>query len=86
MFWEDATWSLISLGQLLDFLRKIIRACYLQSGIQTQWNIWDGIFYKNSWRTAPLNNFRKKLHLIFYLRGSEFDSDLEHQTRNTYTY
>ena len=50
----------------------------MQSGIQTQWNIWDGVFNKNSWRAVPVNNFRKKIHLIFHLRGSEFDSDLKH--------
>ena len=56
-------------------------ACYLQSGIQTQWNIWDGVFYENSWRAVPVNNFRKKIHLIFHLRGSEFDSDLKHSDK-----
>ena len=56
-------------------------ACYLQSGIQTQWNIGDGIFYKNSWRDVPVNNIRKKIHLIFRLRGSEFDSDLKHSDK-----
>ena len=35
-------------------------ACYLQTGIQTQWNIWDGFFHKNSWRNATLNNFLQK--------------------------
>ena len=32
-------------------------------------------FHKYSWRAAALNNFCKKIHLIFHLRGSEFDSD-----------
>ena len=49
-------------------------ACYLQSGIQFQWNIWDGVFYENSWRAVPVSDFRKKIHL----RGSEFDYNLEH--------
>ena len=48
--------------------------CYLQSGIQTQWNIRDGDFYENSCRAIPVNSFRKMIHLIFHLRGSEFDS------------
>ena len=56
-------------------------ACYLQSGIQTQWNIWDGDFYRNNWRAVSMNNFRNKIHLIFYLRGSEFDSDLKHSDK-----
>ena len=46
-----------------------------------QWNIWDGVFYENSWRAVPVNNFRKKIHLTFHLRGSEFDSDLNHSDK-----
>ena len=53
-------------------------ACYLQSGIQTLWNIRDGVFYENSWRAVHEDNFGKNIHLIFHLRGSEFDSDLKH--------
>ena len=40
------------MGQLLGFLRKLIMACYMQSGIQTQWNIWDVVFQKTSWWAA----------------------------------
>ena len=53
----------------------------MQSGIQTQWNIRDGVFYENSLRGVPVNNFHKKIHLIFSLRGSEFDSDLKHSDK-----
>ena len=56
-------------------------ACYLQSGIQSQSNIWDGIFYKNSWRAILENNFRKKIHLIFHPIGSEIASDLKHSDK-----
>ena len=49
-------------------------ASYLQSGIQTQWNILDGVFNENRRRAVPVN----KIYLIFPLRGSEFDSDLKH--------
>ena len=38
-------------------------ASYLQSGIQTQWNVWDGVFNENSWRAVPVNNFRKRIRL-----------------------
>ena len=55
--------------------------CYLQSSIQSQWNIWDGVFYENSWRGVFVNNFRKKIYLIFYIKGSEFDSDLKHSDK-----
>ena len=63
-------------------MRKLIKACFLQSGTQTQWNIWDGVFYKNSLRAVPVNNFRKKIHLTFHLRCSEFDSDLKHSDKD----
>ena len=56
-------------------------ASYLQIGIQTQWNSWDGAFYENSRRAILVNNFRKKIHLIFHLRSSEFDSDLKHSDK-----
>ena len=56
-------------------------ACYLQSGIQTLWNIWDRTCHKNIWQAALLSNFCKKIHLIFHLRGSEFDSDLKHSDK-----
>ena len=42
-------------------------ACYLQ----------DGVFYEKKGRVVAENNFRKKIHLIFHRRGSEFDSDLK---------
>ena len=38
-------------------------------------------FKKNSCRDALLHNFCKKIHLIFHLRGSEFDSDLKHSDK-----
>ena len=53
-------------------------ACYLQNGIQTRQNTWDGFLYENSWRAVLVITFREKIHLIFHLRGSEFDSDLKH--------
>ena len=56
-------------------------ARYLQSGIQIQWNTEKEIFYENSWRVGPVNNIHKKMHLIFHLRGSEFDSDLKHSDK-----
>ena len=56
-------------------------ASYLQIGIQTQWNSCDGAFYENSRRAILVNNFRKKIHLIFHLRSSEFDSDLKHSDK-----
>ena len=56
-------------------------ACYLQSGIQTQWNIWDEVFYENSRRAVRVNNCCKKVHIIFHLRGSEFDPDLKHSDK-----
>ena len=35
------------------------------------------VFYENSLRGVPVNNFHEKIHLIFHLRGCEFDSDLK---------
>ena len=35
-----------------------------------------GVFYGS--RAVPVNNFRKKMHFIFHLRGFAFDSDLKH--------
>ena len=29
----------------------------------------------------PLNNFCKKIHLIFHFRGFQFDSDLKHSDK-----
>ena len=69
------------MGQLLGFLRMLIMACYLQSGIQTQLKIWDVVFYENDWRVVPVNNFCKKNHLKFYFRISKFDSDLKHSDK-----
>ena len=54
---------------------------YLQSVIQTQRSIWDGVFYENSWRVLSVNDFRKKIHLMFNVRGSEFDFDLKHSDK-----
>ena len=53
-------------------------ACYLQSGIQTQRNVWGGGFYENSWRAVLVNNFRKKIHFILHRRGTEFATNLKH--------
>ena len=69
------------MGKLLGFLRMLIMACYLQSGIQTQLKIWDVVFYENDWRVVPVNNFCKKNHLKFYFRISKFDSDLKHSDK-----
>ena len=45
---------------------------YSNSVEHLKWSCW----------AAPLNNFRKKIHLtIFHLRGSEFDSDLKHSEK-----
>ena len=75
---------IISFEKIQRSLISKLVSCLAFRESSAQWNIWGGVFYKTSRQAVPVNNFRKKIHLIFHFGATEFDYDLKTQTRNTH--